>query len=331
MNIRTIALRSLGGIFLITMFTLSSVSVSRAQELTLRLATEISKGGDIYLLLDQFKKETESHSNGKIKIKLYFGGSLGNQRQLQEQLQLGTIEAIGTGSNMVELEPKFGIFDLPFLFKDRNHVYRALDGELGVILNKALLKKRNLRVIAFGEIGFRQITNAVRPIMKPSDLKGLKIRTPSNKLRISAFKRLGAAPTPISYKELYTSLQQKVVDGQENPVITIKELSLWDVQKFVSLTNHVYTPAYLVVNESWWQKLSVEQRKTLMDAAEAAQRWQRNRLAGMESDLIAEARSKGMQIDSPDLKPFAELTRPVWKEFEDRYGSTLIDLVMKAR
>ena len=297
----------------------------------MRLATSVGQGGDVYLLLNKFKEEAEARSGGKIKVDFFFGGTLGNDRQLQEQLLLGTLEAIGNASVIVEIDPKFGILDLPFLFKDRDHVYGLLDGKLGDLLTDSLLQNRKARILAFGEVGFRQITNNVRPIMSPDDLTGLKLRTPSNKLRIAAFKSLGAAPTAIPYKELYSALQQRVVDGQENPLIVIQEKSLWEVQKFISLTNHVFTPAYLMVNEGWWQGLSDDQRQTLSAAAAAAETWQRKTLAGMDGDLMDEARANGMQIDTPDLAPFAKLTRTVWQAYEEDHGRDLIDLVLKAR
>ena len=328
---RTAVWRACAIICAVVAIAISGPTPLAAQDLTLRLATGVSQGGDVYLLLEKFKQEAETRSGGKIKVDFFFGGTLGNDRQLQEQLLLGTIEAVGLGSTMVELDPRFGIFDLPFLFNDRDHVYGLLDAELGGLLTDSLLQSRKARILAYGEIGFRQITNNVRPIMSPDDLKGLKMRTPSNRLRIAAFKALGAAPTAIPYKELYTALQQRVVDGQENPLIVIQEKSLWEVQKYISLTNHVFTPAYLVVNEDWWQGLSDDQRQTIGAAASAAATWQRNKLAGMDGELMAEARANGMQIDTPDLAPFAKLTGSVWETYESAHGRELIDLVMKAR
>ena len=147
---------------------------------------------------------------------------------------------------MPELEPKFGVFDFPFLFADRAHVYKVVDGPIGDELNQAVLRNKGVRVLSWGELGFRHFTNAVRPITKPEDLKGLKIRVPPNKIRVAAIKAMGAAATPIPWKELYTALQQRVVDGQENPTNAIVSLSMWEVQKFVSLSEprlHAHLPA----------------------------------------------------------------------------------------
>lgn len=288
-----------------------------AQTLSMRAATETAKGEDTALLIEYFKESVERLSNGSVKVSDFYGGTLGTQRQLQEQVQLGTIEMVSTGSDMTEVNPKYSIFDLPFLLKDRPHAYRVLDGEVGKSLADSTLATKGVRVVAYGELGFRQITNRVRPILAPKDLQGLKIRVPSNKPRLAAFKALGAAATPIPYKEVYTSLQQGVVDGQENPLYSISALSLWDIQKYVSLTNHVFTPAYLLVNERWYQGLSPANRDLVTRAAAEAQTRQRSTLASGDAEIIAKLKQHGMQVDTPDPEPFVRATQVVWTEFGD--------------
>lgn len=288
-----------------------------AQTLSLRAATETSKGEDAALLIEYFKDAAERLSNGSVKVNDFFGGTLGTQRQLQEQVQLGTIEMVATGSDIVELNPKYAIFDLPFLIKDRAHAFRVLDGDIGKALSDATVATKGVRVIAYGELGFRQITNRVRPVLSPKDLQGLKIRVPSNKVRLAAFKALGAAPTPVPYKELYTALQQGVVDGQENPLFSIAALSLWEVQKYVSITNHVFTPSYLLVNERWLNTLSPANRDIVMRAGAEAQKRQRATLEHGDADIVAKLKQHGMRVDTPDPAPFIEATREVWKGFGD--------------
>jgi len=288
-----------------------------AQTLTLRAATETAKGEDTALMIEYFKESLERLSNGAVKVNDFYGGTLGNQRQLQEQVQLGTLEVMATGSDITEINPKYGIFDLPFLFKDRAHAFRVLDGEVGKSLADSTLSTKGVHVLAYGELGFRQITNKVRPILSPKDLEGLKIRVPSNKVRLAAFKALGAAATPVPYKELYTSLQQGVVDGQENPLFSIAALSLWDVQKYVSLTNHVFSPSYLLTNEKWLQGLSPANRDLILRAASEAQSKQRAALASGDAEIVAKLKQRGMQVDTPNPEPFIKATESVWKEFGD--------------
>ena len=308
----------------------AALAIGPAQALDIRAATEVGAGGDLAILLEEFEKAAEAQGDD-ISVDVFTGGTLGTQRQLQEQLVLGTIEVIATASDIVELSDAFSIFDLPFLFTDPEHAHRAMDGKLGEQLNQSLIDAQGVRVIAFGELGFRHITNSVRPIESPDDLQGLKIRVPSNQLRIDAFTALGAAPTPIAYSELYSALQQGVVDGQENPLPTIRELSLWEVQDFVSMTYHVYTPGYILVNEAWWQELPDEARTRLAEAGRKAAEAQRARIAEVTAELQAMAEEGVMKFNSPDLEPFAEHTRSVWQTFEEAHGGELIEAVESLR
>ena len=296
----------------------------------IQAATEVGAGGDLAILLAEFEAAVEERSD-EVEVDVLTGGSLGTQRQLQEQLQLGTIEVIATASDIVELAGEFSIFDLPFLFGSTEHAHRAMDGELGALLTETLIEERGIRVLAFAELGFRHITNNVRPIETPSDLEGLKLRTPSNELRIEAFRMLGAAPTPIPYSELYSALQQGVVDGQENPVGTIEEKSLYEVQDYLSLTNHVYTPAYILVNEDWWQGLSEERRELFSEAAKSAADAQRSMIAADTDEIIAKAKAEGVEVNEADTAAFAEATKPVWQSFRDEHGDALIEAVESAR
>lgn len=302
-----------------------------AQKVSFRLATEMGKGEDVYLLLDKFRELAEAKAKGRIEVKFFGGGILGTQRQLQEQVQLGTLDAIGTASDLPEMEPRFGVFDFPFLLRDRAHAYKVMDGPVGDELNQTLIKNKGVRVLAYGELGFRHVTNNSRPIVKPDDLRGLKIRVPSNRIRIAAFKALGGAPTPIPYKELYTSLQQKVVDGQENNLFPLKGLSLWEVQKYLSLTYHVFTPAYLLVNERWWQGLPADVQGVLREAAGEAQAWQRREMERMDREILDQAKARGMHVNDADTAAFSLATRPIWAEFSERVGKEMVDRVLATR
>jgi tripartite ATP-independent transporter DctP family solute receptor len=300
-------------------------------KVVVRLATEPAQPDPTWELANRFRELAEARGKGEIEVKFFPGGALGTQRQLQEQVQLGTVEVVGTASDMPELEPKFGIFDFPFLFADRGHVYRVLDGPIGQELNQTVIRNKGVRVLAWGELGFRHFTNAVRPIAKPEDLRGLKIRVPPNKIRVAAIKAMGAAATPIPWKELYTALQQRVVDGQENPTNAIVSLSMWEVQKFVSLSNHVFTPTYLLINERFYQALPPAARHALTEAAAEAQAWQRAENQRREESELAQAKSRGMQVNSADVKAFVPLARPVWDEFVALVGQELLDRVLTLR
>ncbi len=302
-----------------------------AGKITIQMATETAKPDPVANLVEKFKDLVLAKAGSRVEVKFHPAGSLGTQSQLQEQVQLGAIQFIGTASDIVVLDPRFGVFDFPFLFRDRDHVYNVLDGPIGKDLSQWLVGSRGVRILAYGELGFRQITNKVRSIVKPEDLRGLKIRVPPNKLRVAAFTAFGAAATPVPYKELYTALQQGVVDGQENPVITIEALSLWEVQKYISITNHVYTPAYLLVNEKFWQGLPGDLRAQLEEYAREAQAWQRQESQNAEAGVLQRAKAKGMTVNQADVQAFQAAARGVWQEFAPTVGKDLVDRIAAAR
>jgi tripartite ATP-independent transporter DctP family solute receptor len=304
---------------------------AEAQKVQFKAATQASPGADMHLILQKLKELAEERSKGNITVNIFHSSQLGSQQQMQEQVVLGVTEMVTSPSQIVELEPKYGLFDFPFLFADRPHAYRVLDGEIGQQLSEAMVKGKGVRAIAYGELGFRQITNRVRPIMTADDLKGLKIRVPPSRFRTAVFAALDAAPTTIDYKELYGALQQGVVDGQENPLTAFQEKSMWEVQKFISITNHVFTPASLLVNERWWRGLSAENRAILQASAKDAAVWQRAEMERMERSLMKDFEARGVKIDKPNLESFVARTRGVWKQFESQVGPELVEAAVKAR
>ena len=302
-----------------------------AQKVQFKAATQASPGADMYLILQKLKELAEQRSGGNITVNIFHSSQLGSQQQMQEQVVLGVTEMVTSPSQVVELEPKYGLFDFPFLFADRAHAYRVLDGEIGQQLSEAMVKGKGVRAIAYGELGFRQITNRVRPIMTADDLRGLKIRVPPSRFRTAVFAALDAAPTTIDYKELYGALQQGVVDGQENPLTAFQEKSMWEVQKYISITNHVFTPAVLLVNERWWRGLSPQNRDVLQASAKDAALWQRAEMERMEQSLIKDFEARGVKVDRPQLDSFVTRTRGVWKQFESQVGADLVEAAVKAR
>lgn len=295
----------------------------------LRIATEPSRPDMTALLAERFAEEVEAISEGEITVELFLGGVLGSQSVLQEQVELGTIEAIVTASDIVEMDSRFGIFDFPFLFSDRDHVYRLLDGEFGEQLNQTLIDRTGVRVLGFGELGFRQITNNTRAVRTPDDLRGIRLRVPPTELRLRAFEAIGASPTPVAWDELYTALSQGVVDGQENPLSAILGASFYEVQEYLSISNHVYTPAYLLVNEEWWQGLSEGVRVTLKDAALNAVEWQRSYGAEQDAELVGQLEDQGMTVNEIDHASFLERAQPVWDQFSDLVGRDLLEMVVE--
>jgi len=248
-----------------------------------------------------------------------------------EGLQLGTIDLVVTSTGPLGgFVPRMFVVDLPFLFRDRAHAYQVLDGPIGRELLNAFSAK-GMKGLAFWENGFRQITNSVRPIEKPEDLKGIKIRTMENKVHLSAFRAFGASPTPMAWSEVYTALQQKTIDAQENPIAIIYFQKISEVQKHLALTGHFYSPTPLLMSLKAFNNLSQNIQKIMLDTAMECATFERNLLRDNEAKQLAEIKAKGMQVTLPNKKPFQDAAAPVYKEFESQFGKETIDRIITTR
>ncbi len=236
----------------------AALSSPAAKGLTKDITFRIGHVGSTTSLLEadaqDYVKRVDQQSGAKAKGRSYPAGQLGKQQEMVEQVQLGALEMVISSSEFVSVVPEFGIFDLPFAFRDRAEVKKAVEGPLGDELTK-LAAKKNLVILGFWENGFRQITNNKRAIKTPDDLKGLKIRTPPNPDRVKMFQLWGANAAPLDFNELFSALQTGVFDGQENPLAQITSAKLHEVQKYLSMSGHVYTPTYLVASKTWYDGL----------------------------------------------------------------------------
>lgn len=240
---------------------------------------------------------------------------------------MGTIDGglIGGGS-FQSIDPKFGIEALPYAWPSHEAAYNAFDGKLGKYLFD-LLGQKGIIGLAWWENGFRHITNNKKPIVKPEDLKGLKIRVTPDKMRLDTFKLLGAAPMAINFGELYSALQQGVVDGQENPYAIIYSNAFNEVQKYLSKSGHIWGSAVLCVNSDVWNRLSAEDKETVKNLA---QKWcaeQRRETIKEEEDFLVKLKEKGMAINEVDKAAFQKAVQPVWKSYESVFGKELMDMV----
>lgn len=315
------------------LFVFMVVAGSEAATYKMKIASVGSDQHPSTPALQEFKKYIEEKSNGQIQVTLHINASLGGDRQATEAMQLGTLEAGIIGSSILAtFEPKFNIFEFPFLFKDDTTAKKLIDGELGESLNKELLKQ-DLRIIGYGVNGFRHVTNNRGPIRKPDDIKGLKIRTMENPIHIATFKAFGANPTPMNFGELYTALSQKTVDAQENPINLIYTSKFYEVQKFLSMTGHLYAVAPLVVSEIFFSKLPKDLQKIVLDAGGFYKNTQRSLTVREEQKMIDELKKSGMAINelTADEKAlFQKLAQPIYKQFEARVGKDLLDKTIAA-
>jgi tripartite ATP-independent transporter DctP family solute receptor len=229
-----------------------------------------------------------------------------------------TNTSTGPVSNFV---PEVGIVDIPFLFRDYDHARRVLDGPIGQEI-LAKFPSKGIIALAWTENGFRHLTNSRRAVVKPDDVKGLKVRTMQNPVHIQAFQSIGVQPTPMAFSELFTSLQQGVVDGQENPIPVILSSKFSQVQKHLSLTGHVYSPSLLLMSPRLWNSLAEADKTIFREAARAGSAAQRKKVNDDENAGIAQLRSEGMEVvTSVDGQAFRSAMTPVWSEFSKKYGA----------
>ena len=279
----------------------------------------------------KFAELLAQRSGNKVKIDVHPSSQLGGERDLVEGLQLGTVDLVVTSTGPVGgFLPRMFVVDLPFLFQSREHAYKVLDGPIGKELLGALSAK-GIRGLAFWENGFRNITNSTRPIEKPEDLRGIKIRTMENKIHLASFKAWGASPTPMAWGEVYTALQQKTIDAQENPIAIIYHHKIYEVQKFLALTGHFYSPALLLMAEKAYNSLPKEIQKAFDEAALECATYERNLLREAEQKQIDELKVKGMQVTTPSKKPFQDAAEAVYKEFEAQFGKEMLEKIKTTR
>lgn len=304
------------------------VAPASAQVLSFRMSSENSPGSNSIFIMEQFAANLEAELGAEnVEVEIFHSGSLGDEAVHLQQIRTGQIDIHPTGSDAVQLDPKWAIFDMPFLFPDRDAVRRVLDGEIGDEMIASMRERSGIQVLGFGEIGFRQITNNTRPIVVPSDLEGVKLRVPGSATRVLMFETYGAVPLSMNLGELYLALSNGTVDGQENPLLAIRSQSFQEVQDFISISNHVYTPITLSMNGARWDSLTPEQQEAVQRAADAAIEWTRDNGETMDSQILGEFEGV-IAINEIDLDAFREASQPVWASVADVAGQDFVDRVL---
>ncbi|UZH09630.1 TRAP transporter substrate-binding protein [Halomonas sp. BDJS001] len=284
----------------------------------LRLAVETTPGDPLNVMLTSFRDALQASAEEEVELEFFEGGALGSESDLIQLLRAEQVQVLPIGSDIVELDSNFALFDMPFIFADKQIARDALDGELGDLLADSLRDKSGLEVLAFGELGFRVISNNRRPINTPEDLSGLKLRTPGSATRLLAFEMLGAAPTPMSLGEVYIALRQGVLDGQENPLSVLEEFSLYEVQDYVSLTNHVYTPITLAMSANSYASLSPEMQERVISAAQEGANQTRQLSDTSDAELVEVFSNAGVAVNQPDLASFQSASVPIRDAISER-------------
>lgn len=286
----------------------------------------VGAASDVNLLqrfAEKFKNDVEEKSHGQVTIEIHPGGELGGERDLVEGVQLGTIDMALSSSNVLgNFVSDVFAFDFPFLFKDEAHAARVFDGDIGKEMRQKVIAASGINVLVWPSNGARQMMNSKRPVTKAADLKGIKIRTAENKIHMALFSALGAAPTPIGAPELYTSLQQGVVDAMEGTLTWIVPAKYYEVQPYVSMTSHLYAPSILAMNDDSFQALPENTRTLLQECAETARDYQRDYVTNADEDMIKILEENGIQVtraEDIDRQSFVAATQVVYDELGADY------------
>jgi TRAP-type transport system periplasmic protein len=301
------------------------------QERTIKAGIGLNEDHPQGLGLKKFSEIVAEKSGGKLNVKPFYAASLGDDQKMTEALQGGLQEiTIPSTSPLVGMVKEYGILDFPFLFNTPEEADAVLDGPVGQkLLDK--LPEHGLIGLGFWENGFRQLTNSKRPVETAEDFSGLKIRTMQNEVHLDAFKELGANPTPMAFSEVFTALESKTVDGQENPLATIKSNKFNEVQEYLSLTRHVYTPFVFLVSKKFWDGLSEEEQTILKDAAVEAGKYQRELSRTEDAKAVEELKAEGTKVNEvtdEEKAKMKEIIQPVTDQYAEKFGQELVDELM---
>ncbi|MGH7832148.1 MAG: TRAP transporter substrate-binding protein [Candidatus Binatia bacterium] len=305
---------------------------SRAQTVTLRLGHVGFPGSLFALTTDEYAKRANAALKGKVEIKVFHSSQLGSDEQMMRGIKVGAPEMVAPSTVMSTVDAKFGVFEMPYLIVSRAHMKKVAENKQVQDQLFGGLPTKGIRVLGVWENGFRHITNNVRPIMKPDDLKGIKLRVPGGVWRVKMFKTYGANPSPMPLAEVYSALQSGVMDGQENPFPQIASAKFHEVQKFLSLSGHVYTPAYLVVAEDSWKKLPGDVQTTLAKIASEMGDFARSQGERLDKELMDKV-APPMKANEVDKDAFIKASRAIYDDFgkEVAGGTDLVKLVQSLR
>ena len=296
-----------------TLISICMVSMS-ANALELKFG-HVGKPGSLFAeTVENFAKIANAKLGSKAKVTVFGSSQLGDDKAGMQKLKLGTVDMWLPSSVMASIHDEFGVFDMPFIIKDRNHMMKVEKSVLPKMA-KNLEAKTGYQFIGVWENGFRHITNNVRPINLPDDLKGIKLRTPKSKWRLKMFQSYGANPTPMAFSEVFTALKTGTMDGQENPYAQIASAKFQEVQKYLSITSHVYTPAYVAVHKDHYSKIPADVRKILEAAAKENQKFVYKRAAELEESLLDVIKKAGVKVNTANNAAFVKASKGVYDQF----------------
>ncbi len=324
-------------VILLIAFSLTACSPGTSEEadenqpITIKLAHVVNEKDGFHVAAVKFKELVEEQSQGNLKIEIYPNATLGDERTLIEGMQVGTIDmGVITNGPVANFLPEIAVFEMPFLFASAEEAYKILDGQVGQNILENL-KGINLVGLAYAERGFRNLTNSKTPVRSPADIEGLKIRVMENPVYLDTFNALGANAVPMAWTDALTALQQKTIDGQENPINVIYSYKLNETQDYLTMSKHSYAPAVFLMSKKLFDSLSEDLQDIVKKAAQDAAAHERKDNAEQMAAQLKELEDNGMIIiEDPDLKAFQDAVKPVYEKYGSQFGA-LLDEIERAK
>jgi TRAP-type transport system periplasmic protein len=306
---------------------------ANAQEVTMRWADVVPASHPSAQMIERVAADVKTKSGGRIAIQAFPGGQLGSSRDTIEAVANGTQQLVTEGAaNFGAWVPSIGIMESPYVWRDADHLVKAMAGPAGKDISAELVAKRGMRILGTTYYGTRHLTTSTKAVKTPADLVGFKLRVPENEVFRAMAEAWGAKPTPMNFGELYLALKQGVVDGQENPLPTIKSGKFDEVQKYLVLTGHIITPRLVVVNEAFWKGLKPADQKIIQDAMDAGIAWQNAELVRQEKELLDTFKASGMTIVAVDIEAFRKpVVGALNAKFESKWGKGTYDKLQAIR
>lgn len=303
-----------------------------AAQTVLKLGHVGDAGGHYDRPAKEFARLVKERSGGKVDVQVFPSSQLGNDRDMLQKMKLGQIDMFIPSTIMSSVAPEFGVFEMPYIIVDRGHIQRVWS-TLGDSVFRKAAEPKGVKILGFWENGFRQTTNNVRPIVKPEDLKGVKLRVPAGEWRVKMFQSYGANPSPMAFSEVFTALKTGVMDGQENPLINAWITKFYEVQKYLSMTGHVYAPAYLVMSPAGFAKLPADVQKIVADTAKEMEAYSRKVSTDYDNDLLDKLKAGGIKVNEADKEAFIAGSKKIYEEYGQKVkgGAELIAKVQALR
>jgi tripartite ATP-independent transporter DctP family solute receptor len=284
----------------------------------MRIGTTTEPEGHYHKGLLPFQEKVAAYSNGQVRVEIVLSSQLGNERDMIEGLSMGLMEgALISSAPLANFSPDFLLLDFPYVVTDREKAYKVMDGPVGQAI-LATMEPKGVKAMGFWENGFRHVTNSKMPIAHPADLKGLKIRTMENPVHQATFEHFGATPTPMAWSEVFLALQQGTIDGQENPLVIIDTVKVYEVQKYISLTGHFYSPAAFLISKQIFDSYPPDVQEAIVKAEKEARDWERAYSAQLDEKLVKDLTAKGVQFNTVDAEEWKAACAPIYERFKDR-------------